>query len=78
MKTRRRFDMEDKLYKILIFPKNKKESNITILDNVDEYYCTDKMFYAHENLSNVTHYYSLDSIEEIMVIPIQMRKDENI
>jgi len=66
--------MEDKLYKIMIFPKNKKSSVVT-LDNIDEYYCTDKMFYAHENLSNITHYYSLDSIEEIMARPIARKED---
>lgn len=67
--------MEDVLYKIIIFPKNKKSPIVTI-DDVDEHYCTDKMFYAHENLSNVTHYYSLDSIEKIMARPSCYTRDE--
>lgn len=64
--------MENELFKIMIFPKNKKGSNVVTLDNIDEYYCTDKMFYAHENLSNVTHYYAIDSIEEIMARPKEL------
>lgn len=74
---RRRKNMEE-LYKIFIYPKNKLTSNVATLDNVDEYYCTDKMFYAHENLSDVTHYYSLDNVEEIMARPMNTKKKEEI
>lgn len=59
--------MEAELYKIIIFLRDILAEAIT-LHNIEEHYCTDKMFYARDN-SGCAHYYLIDLIREIHVSP---------
>ena len=57
----------EELYRVVIFQRDIIGDVIT-LHNIEEHYCTDKMFYARDN-SGRAHYYLIDLIKEIHVSP---------